>query len=185
MLTDCSPRLTDLEEAMLQLRKGAEESAFQETQQYACLKLLLRDKSISDKKTKPRAVAVLNNRNQKLIQYYVASLCKFILDNMLVIKYKEPHSEVMVSIETLIFCSKRIPSVTVFSSVRRQFRRHFGRRFVVRAVENANGSVNDSIALRLSDNYTTDERVEALILALSDNSTIATTDDQRDRKSVV
>jgi len=174
-----------LEEAMLQLRKGADEAAFQETQQLACLHLMLRDIPISDKKTKSRAVAVLDNQNQKVIQSYVASLCKFILDNMLVIRYKEPRSEVMVSIETLIFCSKRLRSVAALSSVRRQFRRHFGRRFVAKAVENANGSVNDSIALRLSDNYTTDESVEALLLALSGSSTIATTDDQRPVHSMI
>lgn len=181
---DCSlivphRRPTDLDEAMLQLRRGVDEAAFQEAQQLACLQLLVRDPSTSDKKTQSRAVAVLDNQNRKFIQSYVASLCKFILDNMLRIRYKEPRSEIMVSIETLVFCSKRIRSVAALSSVRRQFQRHFGRRFVSKAVENANGSVNDSIALRLSDSYITPDSVNALILAVGNSSTIATTDDQR------
>ncbi|CAJ1961793.1 unnamed protein product [Cylindrotheca closterium] len=176
LLQRFDPKLCEqyLEEAMLQLRKEAKEAAFQETQQLACLQLLLRHKSVSYKRKKSRAIAVLDNQNKKFIKFYTASLCKFILDNMLVIRYKEPHSEVMVSIEALIFCSKRISSVAAFSSVRKQFRRHFGRRFVTRAVGNANVSVHDSIVLRLSDSYATEKRIDALISAVRDISTTPT-----------
>lgn len=178
LLTSCSFPLADLEEAVLELRKGAEEAAFQENQEFACLELLLRYESSSETKTRARAIAVLENQNQKVVQSYMASLCQFIIDNMLLIRCKEARYEVMNSVETLVFCSKRIHRISALSSVRKQFRRHFGKRFVAKAIENANGTVKDSIVLRLSGKFVTSENIDALLLVVSGKSASSITTDK-------
>lgn len=176
VLTNCPQSTPDLEEAMLQLRKGAEEASFQESQEFECLQLSFRDEA---KNPRSRAAAILENQNQKVIQSHVASLCQFILDNMLLIRYKEPRSEIMKSIETLIYCSKRLRPISALVSVRKQFRRHFGKRFVAKAIENANGTVEDSIVFRLSGNVLAPENVDALLVAVSAKHASAATTDQQ------
>lgn len=140
----------DLEEAILQLEaETGKESAKEET----IVKFLTENATTNILHS--HAKSLVQSINRKDVIRYTTTVCRHVLDNMLIIKFKEARSDVMASVESLVYISQRLHGVPALSKVVQHFKHHYGKRLVAKATNDSNGVVSESIVSRLSDGICT------------------------------
>lgn len=165
--------IPDLEEAIGQLRIEADKESVKQEAKVAFLNQKLNNNHLSGEAAKQHITSLIQSQNRKDVVLYLTPICKYVLDNMLIIRFKESRSDVMTCVESLVYFSKRIRGIPALSKVRTQFKKHYGKRFVAKAVNNSNGVVNESLVSRLSDSIC-HKQVEKILLELGQHNSIST-----------
>eukprot|EP00980_Cylindrotheca_fusiformis_P002793 scaffold667_cov117-Cylindrotheca_fusiformis.AAC.10 len=176
----------DLEEAILQSENEVETiekeiENIEEEANYAFVMAQASHDSSSrlfnkEKEVWQEATELVRIRNRKEVLLHIAGLCRHLLLNMLIVRFKEPRSDIMVCVESLIYISKQQRRTTTddggipaLSKVVQQLKYHYGKRFVSRAAKDLNKAVDRSILSKLLDTVISQKQVEEVFLELGRN----------------